>query len=102
MMSTETTFRGATAFCFAAAANITVLALRKTRQEATILLNVTARISNQFTHWLLIVVHEELRTASQVVDGGFVYVNAHTVVERGKHFLEMHRAFRGLPAKAIG
>ena len=48
-------------------------------------------ISNKLPHRLVIVVHEKLRTAREVVDRGLVHVDAHVVIKRREHFLKMDR-----------
>ena len=50
--------------------------------------------SNQLRHGLP-AVHEVLRAAGEVVDGGFVRVNAHELVEAGEDLAEMHGALGG-------
>ena len=59
-------------------------------------------ISNQLPHRLVIVVHEELRAPSEVVDRRLVHVDPDVVVERGEDFLKMHRTLGRFATEAIG
>src|SRR3989442_3124275 len=47
-------------------------------------------------------VHQVLRAACQIGQSDFVHVDAHVVVERGKDFLEMHRAVVGFTTQTVG
>src|SRR5205085_2932913 len=57
--------------------------------------------SNQLAHWL-IAIYQEMRTAGQIGEGGFVHVNAHIVIESSEDFLEVDCPLHRFAAQSVG
>src|SRR5262245_41481730 len=58
--------------------------------------------THELPHGLQSILDEELRTAIEVRDRDFVYVEAEAVIEGDEDFAELHGAFHRFASQAIG